>query len=72
MLPGVLGFAGQRRLLGARVLVIGAGGLGAPVIQYLTTVDDDVVEAGEPLLGHVLVVDAWDSITRTLSLRPER
>lgn len=50
-LPGV-GEAGQRRLAAARVLVIGAGGLGAPTIQYLaaagvgvlTVIDDDRVE----------------------------
>jgi adenylyltransferase/sulfurtransferase len=50
-LPGV-GDLGQRRLAAARVLVIGAGGLGAPAIQYLaaagvgrlTVIDDDHVE----------------------------
>lgn len=50
-LPGV-GELGQRRLARARVLMIGAGGLGAPTIQYLaaggvgalTVIDDDVVE----------------------------
>lgn len=50
-LPGV-GEPGQRRLAAARVLVIGAGGLGAPAIQYLaaagvgrlTVIDDDRVE----------------------------
>lgn len=50
-LPGV-GLAGQRRLRNARVLIIGAGGLGSPVIFYLAAagvgalgiVDDDVVE----------------------------
>lgn len=50
-LPGV-GELGQRRLARARVLVIGAGGLGAPTIQYLaaggvgriTVIDDDLVE----------------------------
>lgn len=51
LLPGV-GAAGQRRLLDANVLVVGAGGLGSPVLLYLAAagvgtlgvVDDDVVE----------------------------
>jgi adenylyltransferase/sulfurtransferase len=46
-----VGGAGQKRLLAAHVLVIGAGGIGSPVIQYLaaagigrlTVVDDDIV-----------------------------
>ena len=46
-----IGGAGQQRLLGAHVVLIGAGGIGAPATQYLaaagvgrlTLIDDDVV-----------------------------
>ncbi|RII94082.1 adenylyltransferase/sulfurtransferase MoeZ [Clavibacter californiensis] len=50
-LPGI-GMGGQSRIDQARVLVIGAGGLGSPVLQYLAAagigtlgiVDDDAVD----------------------------
>ncbi|MDB5845459.1 MAG: UBA/THIF-type binding protein [Polaromonas sp.] len=48
-----IGIKGQEKLLASRVLVIGAGGLGSPVVLYLgsagvghiTVVDDDRVDA---------------------------
>ena len=50
-----LGETGQRRLANARVLVVGAGGLGAPALLYLAAagvgtigiVDDDVVSVSD-------------------------
>ena len=47
-----IGIEGQKKLKAAKVLIIGAGGLGCPILQYLTAagvgsigiVDDDVVD----------------------------
>jgi adenylyltransferase/sulfurtransferase len=60
-----VGPEGQKRLLDGRALVVGAGGLGAPVIQYLAAagvgtlgvVDDDVVERSN-LQRQVIHADA--------------
>lgn len=49
ILPGI-GVEGQRRLLNAKVLVLGAGGLGSPVLLYLAA-------AG---VGHLGIVDSDD------------
>lgn len=54
LLLDAIGDEGQRRLRGASVFVVGAGGLGAPVLLYLaaagvgriTVVDDDDVDLG--------------------------
>ncbi|ELP87351.1 molybdopterin biosynthesis moeb protein, putative [Entamoeba invadens IP1] len=42
-----IGIAGQEKLLKSKVGILGAGGLGSPVIQYLTSFG----------VGHILIVD---------------
>ena len=65
-----IGGAGQQRLKRARVLVIGAGGLGAPILQYLAAagvgtlgiIDDDEVSRSNLQRQ---VIHATDAIGRS-------
>jgi molybdopterin/thiamine biosynthesis adenylyltransferase/rhodanese-related sulfurtransferase len=84
LLPEV-GDAGQRKLLAARVLCVGAGGLGSPASLYLAAagigtlglVDDDVVDASNLQRQVVHATDRIgvakvDSAARTLTgLNPD-
>jgi len=75
VLPEV-GVAGQRKLLDARVALIGAGGLGSPAGLYLaaagvgtlTLIDDDRVERSN-LQRQVLHADARVGMAKTESAR---
>jgi len=75
LLPQV-GVDGQRRLLASRVLVLGAGGLGAPASFYLAAAgvghlriaDDDVVERSN-LHRQILHTDASVGTPKVLSAR---
>jgi len=71
-----VGPEGQKRLLDGSVLVVGAGGLGAPVVQYLAAagvgrlgvVDDDVVERSN-LQRQVIHADADVGVPKVESAR---
>ena len=75
LLPQV-GVAGQRALLASRVLVLGAGGLGAPASFYLAAAgvghlrlaDDDVVERSN-LHRQIIHTDASVGSAKVLSAR---
>lgn len=72
-----IGGPGQRRLKAARVLVVGAGGLGAPVLLYLagagvgtiTVIDDDRVD---PSNLHRQIIHDDDSIGMPKALSAAR
>ncbi|GFE63326.1 HesA/MoeB/ThiF family protein [Litoreibacter roseus] len=69
-----VGGAGQRKLKNARVLVVGAGGLGAPALQYLAAagvgtigiIDDDIVESSN-LQRQVIHTDARIGMPKAFS-----
>ena len=71
-----VGGEGQAKLLGSRVLVIGAGGLGSPVLLYLAAagvgtigvVDDDVVDLSN-LQRQVIHATARIGISKVESAR---
>jgi adenylyltransferase/sulfurtransferase len=77
LIPEV-GVAGQERLAAARVLCIGAGGLGSPVLQYLAAagvgrigiVDDDTVDESNLQRQTIFATaDIGDSKARVASRR---
>ena len=67
-----IGGEGQRRLAGAEIAVLGAGGIGAPVVQYLAAagvgtlrlIDDDSVDLSN-LQRQVLFGDAQIGLAKT-------
>jgi molybdopterin/thiamine biosynthesis adenylyltransferase len=69
-----VGGAGQRKLKSARVLVVGAGGLGSPVLLYLAAagvgtigvIDDDVVD-GSNLQRQIVHSDARIGMPKVFS-----
>ncbi|WP_417279990.1 HesA/MoeB/ThiF family protein [Celeribacter sp.] len=69
-----IGGPGQKKLKEAKVLVIGAGGLGAPVLEYLAAsgvgvigvIDPDVVEASN-LQRQVIHTDAQVGVPKVFS-----
>lgn len=80
-----IGIEGQQRLIDASVLVIGAGGLGSPVLLYLasagvgtvTVVDDDKVDATNLQrqivhdMAHIGIAKAESAAQRMNGLNPE-
>lgn len=71
-----IGGPGQKKLKAARVLVVGAGGLGAPALQYLAAagvgtigiIDDDLVENAN-LQRQIIHIDAAIGTAKVQSAR---
>ena len=71
---GEIGGAGQQKLLHSKVLVIGAGGLGSPLLMYLAAagvgtlgvVDDDVVSLSN-LQRQIIHATTNVGVTKTIS-----
>lgn len=69
-----IGGPGQKKLKAARVLVVGAGGLGAPVLMYLAAagvgrigvIDDDVVDLSN-LQRQIIHTDAGQGMPKVFS-----
>lgn len=78
MLLPEIGIEGQRKLSRSRVLVVGAGGLGCPVLQYLVAAgvgtivvcDPDRIDLSnlhrQPLYGEATVSDSKVEVARTV------
>ena len=80
-----IGGGGQKRLLDAHALIVGAGGIGSPVIQYLaaagvgrlTVVDDDTVSRhvlvqalANAELPHLAVASGYEALEQIEKVQP--